>query len=100
VHIFEHDSVIPFVFGFISMECRILFGKGFDDCSVRIRCFRLNSNLIVRKDFDLVSLPVSHSPNPHTNLLNVFIQIANNKGILKKTVYFNNQDACCFENLT
>jgi hypothetical protein len=25
-----------------------------------------------------------HSPNPHTNLLNVFIQIANNKGILFK----------------
>jgi hypothetical protein len=23
---------------------------------------------------------MSHSPNPHTNLLNVFIQIANNKG--------------------
>jgi hypothetical protein len=31
-----------------------------------------------------VPLPASHSPNPHTNLLNVFIQIANNKGILKK----------------
>jgi hypothetical protein len=27
---------------------------------------------------------MSHSPNPHTNLLNVFIQIANNKGILLK----------------
>jgi hypothetical protein len=27
---------------------------------------------------------MSHSPNPHTNLLNVFIQIANNKGIFKK----------------
>jgi hypothetical protein len=25
---------------------------------------------------------MSLSPNPHTNLLNVFIQIANNKGIL------------------
>jgi hypothetical protein len=24
----------------------------------------------------------SHSPNPHTNLLNAFIQIANNKGTL------------------
>jgi hypothetical protein len=28
----------------------------------------------------------AHSPNPHTNLLNVFIQIANNKGILLKKV--------------
>jgi hypothetical protein len=28
--------------------------------------------------------PHVHSPNPHTDLLNVFIQIANNKGILKK----------------
>jgi hypothetical protein len=30
----------------------------------------------------LGALPMSHSRNPHTNLLNVFIQIANNKGIL------------------
>jgi hypothetical protein len=31
---------------------------------------------------------MSHSPNPHTNLLNVFIQIANNKGrYYKKIVY-------------
>jgi hypothetical protein len=35
-----------------------------------------------------VPLPMSHSPNPHTNLLNVFIQIANNKGIkLKKNTF-------------
>jgi hypothetical protein len=27
---------------------------------------------------------MSHSPKPHTNLLNVLIQIANNKGILLK----------------
>jgi hypothetical protein len=31
----------------------------------------------------LGALP-SHLPNSHTNLLNVFIQIANNKGIVKK----------------
>jgi hypothetical protein len=34
----------------------------------------------------LGALPMSHSPNPHTNLLNVFIRIANtinNKGISK-----------------
>jgi hypothetical protein len=29
-----------------------------------------------------VPLSMSHSPNAHTNLLNVFIKIANNKGIL------------------
>jgi hypothetical protein len=29
-----------------------------------------------------VPLPMSHSPKPHTNLLNVFIQIENNKAIL------------------
>jgi hypothetical protein len=29
-------------------------------------------------------VPMSHSSNPHTNLLNVFIQIANNKGIFLK----------------
>jgi hypothetical protein len=41
-------------------------------------------NTINTEGHHRVPLPMSHSPNPHTNLLNVFIQIVNNKGILKK----------------
>jgi hypothetical protein len=41
-------------------------------------------SLLITEGHHWVPFPVSHSPNPHTNLLNVFIQIANNKGYIKK----------------
>jgi hypothetical protein len=38
-----------------------------------------------------VPLPMSHSPNPHNNLLNAFIPILNNEGIFKKKSLFLHQ---------
>jgi hypothetical protein len=45
-------------------------------------------SVLITEGHHWVPLLMSHSPNPHTNLLNVFIQIANNKGILKKRCKF------------
>jgi hypothetical protein len=36
-------------------------------------------SLLITEGHHWVALPMSHSPNPHTHLLNVFIQIANKK---------------------
>jgi hypothetical protein len=41
-------------------------------------------SLLITEGHHWVPLPMSHSPNTHTNLLIVFIQIANNKRILHK----------------
>jgi hypothetical protein len=53
-------------------------------CMLFPSCHTWLLSLLIMEGHHWVPLPMSHSRNPHTNLLNVFIQIANNRGILKK----------------
>jgi hypothetical protein len=56
VHVFEDYPIVPFIFRFVCVEGGILLRKGFDDYSIGIWGFRLDSDLIVREGFDHILL--------------------------------------------
>jgi hypothetical protein len=43
------------------------------------------------------ALPQAIAPNPHTNLLNVYVQIANKMGFQKIYIYYSNYGQLLYE---